>query len=321
MGNAARVEKDASLESISYGGVTWVDVRNPTRKEIDLLAQDYPFHHLNLDDCISKIQLTKIDQHDDYLFILVHFPSYSTEEGDVVSNQISVFLGKDYLVSLHRGDKRLTEMFEECKSHEAKRQAFMAKSALLLLYHVLDRLVDDLFPMLDKVMDYLDEIEDKVFDERVSAMLEVNRLRRRIGDLRRIVFPLRRLILDLATNAQQFTSHDLSAYYSDIKDHIEKAWETLEEAKETIEIYKDTDFSLSAEKSNKILAVLTIIFTLTIPIVTIGTIYGMNVKLPGGIETGAWTFFGPYTTFLILLLAGITPSTLMAWYFRRRGWL
>ena len=315
-----KLEKEGKLEPISHKGVTWVDVENPTRKEMSILAQDYPFHHLNLDDCISKIQLTKIDQHEEYLFILVHFPSYGDQQGLVVSNQISIFLGKDYLVTLHQGDKSLEEMFQTCKKDEHQRQAFMGKSSAYLLYHVIDRLVDDLFPMLDKVMSNLDDIEDKVFDERMSAVREVSRLRREIGDLRRIVFPLRRLIADLATKAQQFTTYDLSVYFSDIKDHIEKAWETLEEAKESVEIFKDTDYILSTEKTNKALAVLTIVFTLTIPASVVGALYGTNIRLPGGIETGAWTFFGPYTTFLIILLAAVIPALLMAWYFHRVGW-
>lgn len=126
-------------------------------------------------------------------------------------------------------------------------------------------------------------------------MREVTLLRRKIADLRRIVFPMRRVLAELAREVNRFSNTDLTKYFSDIQDHVEKLWETLEAC-------KDTHFMLSTEKSNKILAILTIPYTI------IGTIYGMNINLPGGIETGAWAFLGPYTTLIILLIvATIQP--------------
>jgi magnesium transporter len=106
-----------------------------------------------------------------------------------------------------------------------------------------------------------------------------------------------------------------------VLDHIEKVYEALEEAKETVEIYKDTDFMLSNEKTNKILAVLTILFTLSIPVTVIATFYGMNVNLPGGIETGSWMQLGPYTTMIFVIVLSSLSALLMVFYFRRLGWL
>jgi magnesium transporter len=88
-----------------------------------------------------------------------------------------------------------------------------------------------------------------------------------------------------------------------------------------MEIYKDTDFMLSTEKSNKILAILTIIFTLAIPATVIGTFYGMNLNLPGGLETGNWDIVGPYTTLLFVMIASALPACIMLVYFRRLGWI
>jgi len=83
----------------------------------------------------------------------------------------------------------------------------------------------------------------------------------------------------------------------------------------------DTDYVLSTEVTNKILALLTIVFTLSIPATVVGTIYGMNIPLPGGIQTGSWTFLGPYTTLIVLLLIMIVPVVSMVWYFHRLGWI
>lgn len=87
-----------------------------------------------------------------------------------------------------------------------------------------------------------------------------------------------------------------------------------------MEIYKDTDFVLSTEKTNKVLGVLTIIFTLAIPATVIGTFYGMNVNLPGGIG-GDLIFLGPHTSFIIIILASAIPAILMFAYFRKLGWI
>ena len=308
------------FESMNYEGITWVDIEDPTQNEIDVLARNYRFHPLNLADCLSKRQLTKVDEHEEYLFVLLHFPNYNNKDRSIVSNQISIFLGRDYLVTLHSSDfKPVREIFHASKKDEL--HGHLKGSGAHLLYDIIDRSVNDLFPILDNIMSDLDEVEDRVFDARMSAAGEVSRLRREIGDLRRIVAPLRRLIVELGIKTQKFGAQDLSIYLGDVKDHIEKAWEVLDEAKETIEIYMDTDYVLSTETTNKVLAVLTIVFTITIPFTTIGTIYGMNIPLPGGISSGPLSYFGPYTSFLILLLAMIVPALLMTWFFRRLGWV
>jgi magnesium transporter len=148
-------------------------------------------------------------------------------------------------------------------------------------------------------------------------------LRREITILRRVVHPLRKIVLETSKNTQRFSNpeDDLVIHFDDVIDHIDKVAETLDEAKETMEIYKDTDFMLSTEKANKILGVLTIIFTLTIPPSVISAIYGMNVNIPGGIQTGSWTFLGPYTTLIFVLIISGIPALLMLLHFYKRGWL
>lgn len=212
-------------------------------------------------------------------------------------------------------------MFQGCYSEKQKREEAMSKTLAYLLYYVLDRLTDELFPLLDRIENELDEIVDKVYDEMVLAAIFTSVLQRRIASFRRLVLRLKRLSIEHPPKAQRFTKQDLSPYFSDIRDHIDKASETLEEAKETIDIYVSTDFILSSERTNKVLAVLTIIFTLTIPVTVIGTVYGMNVLLPGGIQTGPWIVLGPYTTLIVLLTLALVPSLLMLYYFRRLGWI
>jgi magnesium transporter len=197
----------------------------------------------------------------------------------------------------------------------------MSKSSGYLLYKIIDTLVDGMLHILMKVVGNIDDIEDSVFDEKISIPRQISVLRREVTTLRRIVIPLRRTVLDLAKDVQRFSKDDVSPYFKDVQDHIEKIYETLEEAKETVEIYKDTDFMLSTEKTNKILAILTILFTLSIPATIIGTFYGMNVNIPGGIQTGTWNQLGPYTTLIVILALSSGSALAMLLYFRRLGWM
>ena len=297
-------ERKLGLESITNKSLTWVDIQKPTREKMSILEQLYPFHELNIEDCLSKIQIPKVDRYEDHIFVILHFPTIDKEKSIPRTTQLAIFAGFDYLVTVQQGElKPLTEMFQICKVNEKQRDSFMGTSSGYLLHSIIDLLVDDLLHILMKLEGNLDDIEDVVFDEKVAVAKEISLLRREITTLRRVVIPLKRIILDLSKDIQKFSEEDLTLYFDDVKDHIDKVIEVLEESKETIEIFKDTDFMLSTEKSNKILAVLTILFTLSIPATVVAAIYGMNVNLPGGIETGPATFFGPFTSFTLLVIA------------------
>ena len=314
-------ERKLGLESITNKSLTWVDIQKPTREKMSILEQLYPFHELNIEDSLSKIQIPKVDRYEDHIFVILHFPTIDKEKSIPRTTQLAIFAGFDYLVTVQQGElKPLTEMFQICKVNEKQRDSFMGTSSGYLLHSIIDLLVDDLLHILMKLEGNLDDIEDVVFDEKVAVAKEISLLRREITTLRRVVIPLKRIILDLSKDIQKFSEEDLTLYFDDVKDHIDKVIEVLEESKETIEIFKDTDFMLSTEKSNKILAVLTILFTLSIPATVVAAIYGMNVNLPGGIETGPATFIGPFTSFTLLVIAAILPAVIMIWYFRSQGW-
>ena len=315
--------KESNMQTITNKNLTWVNIIQPTRENINALAQKYPFHELNLDDCLSKIQIPKIDKYEDHMFIILHFPTSLKHEENVPQfSQLSIFIGLNYLVTVYQGDLNpLVEKFQICSDYEKQREVFMNESSGHLLYNIIDTLVDNLFNTLIKVIDDLHDIEDDVFNPKLAIAKDISLIRREITALRRIIIPLRRIIRYITNDVQKFSEQDLTLYFDDVKDHIDKVLEALEESKETIEIFKDTDYMLSTEKTNKILGVLTILFTLSIPSTIIGTLYGMNINLPGRIETDSLYLFGPYTTFILLLIISLVSALLMAWYFHRLGWI
>jgi len=316
-------QKSEKIQSIRNDKVTWVDVRNPSRKEISELVQKYPFHPLHLEDCMSKGHFPKIEQNseDKYLFLLLRFPILNANEENITINQICFFLGKNYLVTIHDSSKdTISKIFNECKENKEQRQAYMDNSSANLLYTIINQLTDNLTQLLQIILMEVDEVEDVVFNDKVTGVYKIGQLRHRILSSRRVIKPLRSLIAEMTTKINKFSSTNLSIYFENIADSVDKAWETLEEAWETVDIYKDADFIISSEKTNRTLAVLTILFTLTLPATVIGTFFGMNVLVPGGIEAGSWTFLGKYTTFVIILIVAAIPAFLMLLYFRKRGW-
>ncbi|HEU4985080.1 MAG TPA: magnesium transporter CorA family protein, partial [Nitrososphaera sp.] len=244
------IEAQKRQDTITNNGLDWTYIQRPAYVDLATLGERHPsFHKLNFEDCLSKIQLPKIDRYEDHMFIVLHFPTADKERGFIFS-QLSVFIGASFVVTVHQGDlKPLEELFNMCKADEKMRQAIMGKSSGYLLHKIIDTLVDDLLHLLMKVVGNIEDIEDLVFDERISVSRQIALLRREITTLRRIVIHLRRIVLDLTKDVQRFSIEDLTPYYKDVQDHVEKVYEALEEAKETVEIYKDTDYVLSTEKT------------------------------------------------------------------------
>jgi len=316
---------ERKIETVEGKRFTWTDLQNPDRANVEDLARKYQFNVLNIEDCMTKFELPKLDSYDNHFFVILHFPPISPKVGMSKISQLSIFLGKNFLVTVHQGDlKPLVDLVDLCKtsSDEQRIEKLLGKSPGLLLHEIIDLLVDDLLHTSRRIIANLDEMEEGVFDETKSVARSIALLRREINKLRRIANPLKRFVLEIAPNVKRLSDEgeDLELFFDDVIDHIDKVIETLEESRETMEIYKDTDFVLSTEKTNKVLAVLTIIFTLAIPATVIGTFYGMNINLPGGVEA-EWMVLGPYTSFIILIIASAIPVILMFSYFRRLGWI
>ena len=317
---------ESKTETLQGEKFVWIDLQNPDRKDVEKLAEKYNFNTLNIEDCMTKFELPKLDSYDDHFFVILHFPPLSQKVGISKNSQLSIFLGKNFLVTVHQGDlKPLVELVKICKtgSDQQRKNRLLGRSSGILLHEIIDVLVDDLLHTSRKIIANLDEIEDRVFDETKPVARSIALLRREINRLRRIANLLKKFILEIPKNIKRFSEgvdEELTLYFDDVIDHIDKVIETLEESREIMEIYKDTDFVLSTEKTNKVLAVLTIIFTLAIPSTVIGTFYGMNVNLPGGIGDNSM-ILGPFTTFIIIILASAIPAILMFVYFKKLGWI
>jgi len=166
---------------IKNDGFIWIDIVKPSREEMKKLAERFPFHELNLEDCLSKIQIPKIDRYEDHVFVILNFPTLQKERIPR-SSQLAAFLGVNYLVTIHQDELRpISEIFKQCAQSEKARQELMGRSAGYLFHSVVDALTDDLLNLVRKIVGNIEDIEDVVFDEQANAAAEISYIRRQIN--------------------------------------------------------------------------------------------------------------------------------------------
>jgi magnesium transporter len=306
---------------LTHGGVTWLDVESPDASVFEALEKAYGLHQVQLQESVQKVQLSEVEREGNYVFALLPAPYFNEAKHKLATGQLGIFLGKDYLLTVHdKSTKLSSEVFAECLRSSSLRDDYFRKGPGSTLYHLIRRLLEQLSDLEQRVLGELDSIEDKVFDDSASDAFKIGHLRQKISRLKRIVFPLTELLSDLSTDIDVFTGHSLQRHFANNTKIASRLAESIEGAKETIEIYKDADFTISTEKTNETLAILTLLFTLTIPATVVSGLYGMNVLLPGGIEAGSWTFFGKYTMFKLVLSASALLALGMYAYFKRKKW-
>jgi magnesium transporter len=278
----AEKKSELNIKTLNWGKLTWINIEQPTEKETKYLAEHYPFHPLDLDDVLSRQQRPKIDQYEDYLFLVLHFPVFNKEQRVTTASQLSVFIGQDYLITLHTGGlKPLVKLFRECQIKDEFCKEYFGSGSGFLLYRIVDRLVDYSIPITNKMMFNVEEVEDEIFSsQKKDTVREISMLRRDVISFRRIIWPMRAVIGGLEPKVRRFSDKDMSVYFGDVIDHMDKIWDALDEYKEIIEGLSSTYDSLSSHRTNEVIRLLTVIAIVLLPITVVASIYGMNIPLP-----------------------------------------
>lgn len=142
---------------IKNNGFIWIEIAKPTRDEMKKLAERFPFHELNLEDCLSKIQIPKIDRYEDHVFVIVNFPTLEKERIPR-SSQLAAFIGSGYLVTIHQGElKPISEIFQQCIRSDKARQELMGRSAGYLFHSIIDALNADLLNLVRKIVGNIED--------------------------------------------------------------------------------------------------------------------------------------------------------------------
>jgi magnesium transporter len=306
------VGRDLELEALRLvladkGLVAWVDLENPTDPEIkDILEGVFHFHPLAIEDCVTPSLLPKIEDYDDYLFMVTHAVDYS-RAGKFATTELDLFLGKEFLVTFHRTPLKSVQTSTERVAKST------ARGPDRLAHTLLDQLVDNYQPVMDELHAELEELEESVLAEEGSQQKLVNELlevRKDFTRLRQIVRPQRDVIERLARGDSKFIRHTLLPYYRDLRDNLARLEETTIGYQERLMMAFDIYLNKAAFQANQGIKFLTAITAVTIPVMVVGTWYGQNFKNMPELEHGYFWALG--ITLVTTLLTTI--------YLKKKKW-
>jgi magnesium transporter len=303
-----------SINVLNHGRLVWVNSIQSNADDMAYLRERFGFHPLDLEDCLSHIERPKIDEYDEYLFIVMHFPRYHKGRQVTRPSEVDFFIGPNFFVTVHDGSlKPMQHIWTACQNNEEERQQWMGKGVGRLFYNILDDIVDHIFPMLDKVGAKISDIEENMFTRDMPRILQhISLVRRDIIALRRVIRPQLNIIHNLERKGRPYIQESLDVYFGDVADAYARASDIVEDYREVIEGLSATADSVTSYRINEIMRILTVISVIMLPLTLIAGIYGMNVILPLGSSPHG---------FLYVMLFMLLISVLMLAYFRHRHWL
>ena len=306
--------EDPRVEIVEALGLRWINIERPRGVDRAWLEERFDFHPLDYEDVYSRNQRPKVDEYDDYLFCVLHFPRYDKAVSRLNAAELDLFVGPDFLITLPNEPLEPVEyLFERCRTNEELRESLFSKGPGYLLYKIVDDCVDASFPMLRKIGNKLERIEEDIFEGYEAEIVrDISNAKQEIINFRKIIRPQRAAFNDLERNKQRYIADDLDIYFDDIVDASERIWDMLENFKEVVEALESTNESAIAHRSNETFRILTAFSVIFLPLTLIASIWGMNVKVPG--EGFRDSFF-----FVVIFMAVVLVALLAL--FRKRGWL
>src|SRR4051812_43532509 len=311
---AAPERTEPRVEIVESPGLRWINIERPRALEQQWLEEHFEFHPLDYEDVRSRNQRPKVDEYDDSLFIVLHFPRYDKVVSRLNAAEVDIFVGPDFLITLPNEPLQTIEyLFQSCRRNEELRESLFSKGTGYLLYKIVDDCVDASFPMLSKIGLKLEKIEEEIFEGKGDEIVrDISNAKQEIINFRKIVRPQRVAFRDLERNKARYIAEDLDIYFDDLIDGSERAWDMLENYKEVVEGLEATNESAIAHRTNEVFRALTAISLIFLPLTLIASVFGMNVKVPGeGSIHAFWIIMGV----MLLVLVAATA------FFRKRRWL
>src|SRR5215211_4426528 len=305
---------EPNVELVEWGDLRWINIERPGPVDRAWLEEHFEFHPLDYEDVLSRNQRPKIDEYDDYLFIVLYFPVFDKTVGRLNAAELDIFIGPDFIITLPNTLIPPVEyLFERCRTHEEVRENMFSKGSGYLLYKIVDDSFDYCFPMLRKIGNKLENLEEEIFEGRSEEVVrDISNSKQEIINFRKVIRPQRAVLRDLERTKQRYLAEDLEVYFDDIVDASERIWDMLENFKEVIEALEDTNESVLSHRVNEVLRVLTAFSVIILPLTLLASIFGMNVRFPFAGSVGAfWTIIAVMVVVLVAMVG----------YFRRRGFL
>ena len=298
------------IEKIQYRQLQWLDITNPSEKDYAMLLNDYHFHPLDIEDCRGTTQRPKIDEYDDYYFLILHFPYFDRDNKTVRIREVKLFWGKDYIITVGKAHwvvkKLFDEMNEDLKEGDEETQEMMASSDQLL-YHILNRLMLETNTLVQRIGAEVDLINYDIFNRRARSIIEQISITRRNIILLNTTFRAQLRVLHMFESGgiKGFIDPEvleMDDYWGNILDQYQKMYDSIEDYGELIEGLSQTFDSLLTNRTNEIMRVLTYFSTIMLPLTVVTGFFGMNVDFPFAANTTAfWIILGSLIALTVII--------------------
>lgn len=313
------------IETINFEELKWLHVINPDEKDYEYLSENFAFHPLDIEDCKASNQRPKIDEYDDYYFLILHFPYLDKTNKFIRLKEVKVFWGKDYIVTIGRSHWVVNNLFEQLKTiSEHYKSGLAAKdeeelietvsaSSDVLLYNLLNKLMIETYTLILRIGGEVDNINYDIFTKKPEKVIEHLSLTRKNIILLNTTFkPQIRVFHKFESGGIKGYAEDMEDYWGNILDQYQRMFDMVEDYGELIEGLSQTFDSLQTNKTNEIMKVLTFLSTIMLPLTVVSSIYGMNVSLPW--QNSNYIFVGIIAVMLVIVIA-------FFFYFKKKRWL
>lgn len=294
----------------------WININNPGKNEIEFLRKQYKFSlkHLQASSAKATAQRPIVEQGNNYLFMILHFPVFLNEK--IIAEEIEFFIGHGYLITLHNNFKIINNFFKLCKKDEDSLLSYKFESSAILLYELLEKLISSCFSLVDKNSVIINKTEEIIFSpKQKDAASEILSLRRNIIHIRKIMQNHKNILKKLmAMESSLVPREKLKGYYYNLVEQSKRIWEFLENQKEMVEALQDTNESLLNYRISDIMKTLTIFSVIVFPLTLLAAIFGMNTMTGMPLidaENGFWII-------ITIMLIGCLGMLL---FFERKKWL
>jgi magnesium transporter len=298
--------------------LTWLDIYNPDKEDIAVLSDGFHFHPLAIEDATRFHERPKVDTYilseppcGSYYFVVFYAATYDDQINQIQTHAISMFIGSNYLVTVHRGD--VPHVAETVKRWQAPNSPLSNRIATIV-HALLDALVDDYFPLMDHVADRLEDLEDSIFTEfDKDSIATMFSLKKSLLGMRRVAAPERDVLNVLLRRQLPIFAPDDTAYLQDVYDHITRVTDNIDTYRDLLSSALDSYLSLQSNRLSEIMKLLTAASIILMYDSLIAGIYGMNfVNMP----ELQWRVGHLWALFLMIL--GSVSAII---YFRNKKWL
>ncbi|MDH5297679.1 MAG: magnesium/cobalt transporter CorA [Desulfobulbaceae bacterium] len=294
--------------------VTWINIDGVHEAGlIEKIGDHFAIHPLVLEDIMSTGQRPKMEDFDDYFFVVLRMLSAGGQGERMEEEQVSLLVGANFVISFQ---ERRGDLFEPVRERLRKAKGRLRKSGSDYLAHALiDAMVDNFFLLFEGIGEELEELEEELIAEPSPLTLEaIHSLKRDLIHIRRVVWPLRDMVGGLTRTGSPLIREATIIYFRDVHDHVIQVIDTTETYREMLSGMLDIYLSSLSNRMNEVMKVLTVIATIFIPLTFIAGVYGMNFR---NMPELAWPWAYPWGFWGVM--GAVTGA--MVVYIRRNHWL